>query len=229
MAKVVLITGCSTGIGRDLVQSLSQAGYSVVATARKVETLADVSAALKLPLDVTQADSVCKAVEKTVQRFGRIDILINNAGYGVQGAVEEVSVEQLHRMFDVNVYGAMRLIHAVAPLMRQQRAGRILNISSITGKLALPMNGTYAATKFALEALSDALRLELSPFGIQVVVIEPGPVKTHFADTAQTYAQEILSNPASPYRTLYNHAHQVMITMRQQECEPAIVSQVVQQ
>src|SRR5512141_2777207 len=119
MSKVILITGCSTGIGRDLAQRLTRAGYSVAATARKVETLDDIQAALKLPLDVTQEDSVCRAVELTHQRLGRIDVLINNAGYALRGAVEEVPVEQVQQMFDVNVYGVMRLIRAVAPLMRQ--------------------------------------------------------------------------------------------------------------
>lgn len=229
MAQVVLITGCSTGIGRDLVHRLSQSGYSVVATARKVETLDDLPAALKLPLDVTKAELVCQAVEHTCQQLGRIDVLVNNAGYALQGALEEIPVEPVQQMFDVNVFGVLRMIRAVVPLMRQQRAGRIINIGSIAGKLALPVNGTYSASKFALEALSDALRLELLPFGIQVVLIEPGAIKTHFDATVQAYAQAILSNPASPYQVLYQRGRQVTITMRQREPGPEVVSQVVQQ
>jgi NAD(P)-dependent dehydrogenase (short-subunit alcohol dehydrogenase family) len=229
MSQVVLITGCSTGIGRNLVQWLAQAGYSVVATARKMATLDDIQAALKLPLDVTQQDSVDQAVEQTVQRLGRIDVLVNNAGYALRGAVEEIPVEQVQRMFDVNVYGVMRMIRAVAPLMRQQGAGRIINIGSIGGKLVVPVNGTYSATKYALEALSDALRLELSPFGIQVVLIEPGNIRTSFMDTAQANAKTILTNTDSPYHALYQQYQQVMTAMRRQETEPEVVSQVVQQ
>ncbi len=229
MSKVVLITGCSTGIGRDLAQRLTQADYTVVATARRAEALNDLQAALKLSLDVTQPDSVNDAVAHTLQQFGRIDVLVNNAGYALRGALEEVSVEQVQQMFDVNVFGALRMIQTIAPHMRQQRSGRIINISSIAGKCSTPANGTYSATKFALEALSDALRLELAPFGIQVVVVEPGAIKTHFDETAQAHAQDILSNPASPYQPLYQKSDQFAASMRQQERGPEVVSQVIQQ
>jgi len=229
MSKVVLITGCSTGIGRDLAQRLASSGYIVVATARKADTLADLSVAMKLPLDVTQADSVCGAVAITLQQFGRIDVLVNNAGYTMQGALEEVSEKQTQQVFDVNVFGALRMIRTVVPQMRNQRSGRIINISSIAGKLSTPANGTYSATKFALEALSDALRLELAPFGIQVVMIEPGAIKTHFDDTAQARAKNILSNSASPYRSLYETSNQFAAGMRQNEPGPEAVSQVIQQ
>ncbi len=229
MSHVVLITGCSTGIGRDLAQRLTGSGYTVVATARRAETLVDLPAALKLPLDVTQPESVNQAIECVLQRFGRIDVLVNNAGYALRGAVEEISDEQVRQMFDVNVSGVLRMIRAVAPHMRQQRAGRIINIGSISGKLSTPVNGTYSATKFALEALSDALRLELAPFGIQVVLIEPGSIKTHFADAAQARAQAILANPSSPYQPLYQQDQYVMTTMRRHEPGPEVVSQVIQQ
>ena len=169
MSKIVLITGCSTGIGRDLAERLTRSDYTVIATARKVESLENLSVALKLPLDVTQPESIRHAVDCAIQRFGRIDVLVNNAGYAVRGAVEEVPVEQAQQMFDANVFGVMRMIQAVVPHMRQQKTGRVINISSVSGKLVTPANGTYSATKFALEALSDALRLELAPFGIQVV------------------------------------------------------------
>ena len=229
MSKVVLITGCSTGIGRDLAQRLTQAGYTVVATARNVETLNDAQAALKLPLDVTQPDSVFNAVAQILKQFGRIDVLVNNAGYALRGAMEEVSDEQVQRMFDVNVFGVLRMIRAVAPHMRQQGAGRIINISSIAGKLSTPANGTYSATKFALEALSDALRLELAPFRIQVVLVEPGAIKTQFDDTAQAHAQGILSNSASPYQPLYKMSDHAAASMRRGEPGPQAVSVVIQQ
>lgn len=228
MSKIVLITGCSTGIGRHLAQRLAQLGYTVVATARKVETLDDLTVALKLQLDVTQTDSVNQAIAHTLQQFGRIDILVNNAGYCMLGALEEVSEEQTQQVFDVNVFGALRMIRAVVPYMREQRAGRIINISSIAGKLSTPVNGTYSATKFALEALSDALHMELAPFGIQVVLVEPGAIKTCFDDTAQTHAQNIRLNSASPYRSLYKQSDQFAASMRKDEPGPEVVSDVIE-
>jgi len=228
MSKVVLITGCSTGIGRHLAQRLNQLGYTVVATARKLETLDDLAVALKLPLDVTQKDSVNRAIALTLQQFGRIDTLVNNAGYTMLGALEEVSEEQTQQVFDVNVFGALRMIRAVVPHMRTQGSGRIINISSVAGKLSTPVNGTYSATKFALEALSDALQMELAPFGIQVVLVEPGAIKTRFDDTAQTHAQNILLNSASPYRSLYKQSDQFAASMRKDEPGPEVVSEVIE-
>ena len=229
MSKVVLITGCSTGIGRHLAQRLTQSGYTVVATARKAETLDDLSVSLKLPLDVTQSDSVKAAVARTIQQFGRIDILVNNAGYSMLGALEEVSEKQTQQVFDVNVFGALRMIRAVVPYMRKQRAGRIINISSIAGKLSTPVNGTYSASKFALEALSDALHMELAPFGIQVVLVEPGAIKTRFDNTAQLRARDILLNTVSPYQPLYKQSKQFAAGMRKDEPGPEVVSEVIEQ
>jgi NAD(P)-dependent dehydrogenase (short-subunit alcohol dehydrogenase family) len=229
MSQVVLITGCSTGIGRDLAQRLTQAGYTVVATARKMETLDSLQATLKLQLDVTRGESIRQAVDCVIERFGHIDVLVNNAGYAVRGAIEEIPVEQAQQMFDANVFGVMRMIQAVVPYMRQQKTGRIINISSIVGKLVTPANGAYSSTKFALEAMSDALRLELVPFGIQVVLVEPGSIKTQFHTTVEANAQEIFSNPDSPYRTLYEQYQKVTADMRKQEAGPSAVSKVVEQ
>ncbi len=229
MSKVVLITGCSTGIGCHLAQRFAQVGYTVVATARKVETLDNLTVALKLQLDVTQTNSVNQAIALTLQQFGRIDVLINNAGYTILGALEEVSEEQTQRVFDVNVFGALRMIRAVVPHMREQRSGRIINISSIAGKLSTPVNGTYAATKFALEALSDALQMELALFGIQVVLVEPGAIKTRFDGTAQTLSQNILLKSASPYRSLYKQSDQFAASIRKDEPGPEVVSEVIEQ
>ncbi len=228
-SKIVLITGCSTGIGRDLAARLTRSNYTVVATARRPETLDDLSAKLKLPLDVTDAESIATAVHEVIQRYGRIDILVNNAGYAIRGAVEEVPEEIVRAMFDVNVYGVMRMVQAVVPHMRRQREGRIVNIGSVAGKLVLPVNGAYSATKFALEALSDAMRLELGLFGIQVVLIEPGNIRTNFAETAQAHAGKIFSNPDSPYRPLYEKYVRLMTRMRNNDPGPEVVSAVVQQ
>jgi NAD(P)-dependent dehydrogenase (short-subunit alcohol dehydrogenase family) len=229
MSQVVLITGCSTGIGRDLVQHLKQANYTVVATARHVETLADLSADLKLPLDVTCAESIAHAVEATLQQFGRIDVLVNNAGYAVPGAIEDIPDERMRQLFDVNVFGTVRLIRAVLPGMRQQRAGRIINLSSIAGRFSAPVDGLYSASKFALEALSDALRLELLPFGIHVTLIEPGPIRTEFARTALAQSNNLLTNAASPYHTLYQHYLQAAPALRRNEPGPEVVSRAIQQ
>src|SRR5512140_543738 len=228
MSKVILITGCSSGIGHCLAERLTQSGHIVVATARSIDALNDLPAAQKLPLDVTNLDSVKLAVASTIGQFGQIDVLINNAGYTMLGALEEISDQQTQQVFDVNVFGALRMIRAVVPQMRKERTGCIINISSIAGKLSTPANGTYSATKFALEALSDALRLELEPFGIQVVVVEPGAIQTRFDVTAQAYAQDILSNTASPYRSLYQQNEKFSADMRKNEPGPEAVCHVIE-
>jgi NADP-dependent 3-hydroxy acid dehydrogenase YdfG len=218
MSKVVLITGCSTGIGRDLAQHLTQAGYQVVATARHAESLDGLQAKLNLSLDVTREDSVNEAVASVLKEFGRIDVLVNNAGYALLGALEEVSDKAIQQMFDVNVFGALRMIRAVAPHMRRQGSGRVLNISSIAGKVSTPVSGAYSATKFAL-----------APFGIQVISIEPGAIKTHFDETAQLHAQGILSNSSSPYQPLYQKSEEFGESMRNQQFGVEVVSEAIQQ
>jgi NAD(P)-dependent dehydrogenase (short-subunit alcohol dehydrogenase family) len=229
MSQVVLITGCSTGIGRDLAQRLTRSGYRVVATARRVESLDGLSAALKLPLDVTQPASVAKAVEETIRQLGRIDVLVNNAGYAVYGAVEEVPDGQVRQIYDTNVFGVLHMVRAVAPYMRKQGSGRIINISSLVGRLPFPVNGVYSSTKFAIEALSDALRLEMADFGIRVVLVEPGAIQSAFGGTAQSHTQERLGNPDSPYRTLYQNFEKMANGMHRQAAGPDAVSKVVQQ
>lgn len=156
-------------------------------------------------------------------------MLVNNAGYAVRGAVEEVPVEQAQQMFDANLFGVMRMVQAVVPHMRQQKSGRVINISSVVGKLVTPANGIYSASKFALEGLSDALRLELAPFGIRVILVEPGSIRTQFHSTVEANAQQIFSNPGSPYQPLYGQYQKVTDGMRQQEAAPEAVSRVVQQ
>lgn len=225
----VLITGCSSGIGHTLAQRLGQTGYTVIATARHPETLADLPVTLALPLDVTDPTSVAAATEEVVRRFGRIDVLVNNAGYALRGALEEVPVEDVQAMFDVNVFGVLRMIRAVVPHMRQEGSGRIINLSSIAGKCSTPGTGAYSATKFAVEALSDALRWELAPFGIQVVLIEPGSISTSFEATAQANSRSILAKASSPYHALYEHAATFAASMRRQGAGPEAVSRVIEQ
>ena len=228
MSQVVFITGCSTGIGRDLAIKLTNSGYTVVATARNVNAMQDLDVALKLPLDVTDLVSIQTAVDSIMLRFGRIDVLVNNAGYAQIGPLEELSDKQIQQMFNVNVFGVTRMTRVVVPHLRKQKSGRIINISSIAGKMVTPVNGSYAASKFALEALSDALRWELKPFNIQVILIEPGAIKTNFDQTVHTYGDEILSNPTSPYLPLYRKYQQVSDGMRGQEPGPEVVSKVIQ-
>ena len=200
---VVLITGCSTGIGRELCKILFDKGYTVVATARNVEALKDLSASLKLSLDVTQKESIYAAINEVISRFHKIDILVNNAGYSIRGALEEINVKSAKSMFDVNVFGIINMIHAVVPEMRKKQSGKIINIGSISGKFVQPINEAYCASKFAVEALSDALRLELYSYNIQVTVIEPGPVKTNFFNTLVGNSSDLMSNPNSCYSRFY--------------------------
>jgi NAD(P)-dependent dehydrogenase (short-subunit alcohol dehydrogenase family) len=179
------ITGSSTGFGRILAEEVLNAGGNVVATARKVEQVADLEQkypgrALALPLDVTKQEQVDAAVAKTLERFGRVDVLVNNAGYGVIGAIEEVSEAELGPMYETNVFGLLRVTRAFLPQLRRQRSGHILNLSSIGGLTAAPGWGLYQSTKFAVEGLSEALAQEVAPLGIKLTIIEPGPFRTDF-------------------------------------------------
>jgi short-subunit dehydrogenase len=202
--KVVLITGCSSGIGRELSRVLADKGYTVVATSRDMAAVKDLPVSLKLPLDVTKKESIEAAMNEVIAHFGRIDILVNNAGYSIRGALEEISVESMKSMFDVNVFGIINMIQAVIPKMRQNHSGKIINIGSISGKFTQPINGAYCASKYAVEALSDALRLELYGQNIQVTVIEPGPIRTNFFKTMDEHSGNLLTNPTSSYTSLYN-------------------------
>jgi len=186
VSKAVLITGCSTGIGRATAERLAGAGWTVYASARRADTIADLTArgCKTLALDVCDEESMRAAVAAVEQAEGAVGVLVNNAGYGQEGVVEEVPMDVVRRQFETNVFGLTRLIQLVLPGMRRQGWGKIVNLSSMGGRLTLPGGGFYHATKHAVEALSDALRFEVRPFGIDVIVIEPGPIKTRFGDTA---------------------------------------------
>ena len=199
-SKAVLITGCSTGIGRATAIHLARTGWTVYATARRRTAIADLESerCRLLELDVCDDASIRAAVQAVEGAEGAVGVLINNAGYGQQGPVEEVPMEEARRQFETNVFGLLRLTQLVLPGMRRQRWGKIVNMSSMGGRLTLPGGGLYHATKYAVEALSDALRFEVRPFGIDVIIIEPGPIKTQFGDTAlQTMADT--NAEASPY------------------------------
>ncbi|MCX5786714.1 MAG: oxidoreductase [Elusimicrobia bacterium] len=182
MAEIVLVTGASSGIGRATAELLLKKGYTVYAGARRIDKLKELEplGAEILSLDVTDEASLNNAVDTVFRAEGRIDILINNAGYGAHGAIEDVPMSEARRQFDVNVFGLARLTQLVLPIMRKQGSGKIINISSIAGKLTTPLGGWYHATKHAVEAYSDALRLEVGRFGIKIIIIEPGPIKTEW-------------------------------------------------
>ncbi|MBX5142412.1 oxidoreductase [Rhizobium lentis] len=184
--KTALITGASSGIGNATTQKLLQEGYRVYVAARRVEQMQELAqrGAVAVPLDLTKDEEIVAAVERIVAERGSIDILINNAGYGSYGAIEDVPVDEGRRQFEVNLFGLARLTQLVLPKMRENKFGKIVNITSIGGKIYTPFGGWYHATKHALEGWSDTLRLETKAFGIDVVIVEPGGVKTEWGHIA---------------------------------------------
>ncbi|UFU02741.1 oxidoreductase [Ruania suaedae] len=184
--KVALVTGASSGIGEATARRLAGLGFTTYAAARRSERMQPLAAAgiRTLDLDVTNEASSSAVVERILEQAGRIDVLVNNAGYGSYGAIEDVAISEARRQFEVNVFGAMRLAQLVSAPMREQRTGRVINVSSMGGRIHTPLGGWYHATKFALEALSDCLRLELRPFGVDVVVIQPGGIRTEWGPIA---------------------------------------------
>ncbi|MEA2310031.1 MAG: hypothetical protein QOG86_1999 [Thermoleophilaceae bacterium] len=191
-SKAVLITGCSTGIGRATAERLAGKGFTVYATARRPDSIADLAekGCKTLALDVTDEESMAAAVKTVEAAEGAVGALVNNAGYSQSGAIEDVSMDSVRRQFETNVYGLTRMCQLVLPKMREQHYGRIVNISSMGGKLVFPGGGVYHGTKHAVEAISDALRFEVRGFGIGVSIIEPGLIKTEFANAATTSIEE---------------------------------------
>ncbi len=190
--KVALVTGASSGIGQATALSLHEAGFLVYGVARRtdrMQTLRD-SGIKTLAMDVTDEDSTSFGVKQILAEVDRIDVLVNNAGYGSYGAVEDVPLEEARRQFEVNLFGAARLIQLVLPTMRARGTGTIINISSMGGKIYTPFGAWYHGTKFALEAVSDCLRIETKPFGIDVVVIEPGGIRTEWSGIAADHLRE---------------------------------------
>jgi NAD(P)-dependent dehydrogenase (short-subunit alcohol dehydrogenase family) len=185
ISKAVLITGCSSGIGRATAKQLAANGWTVYATARRPESIADLAEAgcQTLPLDVTDEDSMQAAVAEVEKNEGAVGVLINNAGYSQSGTIETVPMDKVRRQFETNVFGMVRMIQLALPGMRRQGWGKIVNISSVGGKLTLAGTGFYNASKHAVESLSDALRFEVGGFGVDVIIIEPGLITTEFANT----------------------------------------------
>ena len=194
MEKVALVTGSSSGIGYETSLALAREGYFTYATMRdlkKQETIKKIAAEENLPLkvielDVDNDDSVQNAVKTIIEEKQRIDVLVNNAGWGIWGTAEDVSIEEFRAQFETNFFSVVRMIQKVAPIMRKQGTGDIVNISSIAGRIGFPVSTAYISSKFAIEGLSESLRYELGPFGVDVIIIEPGVIKTNFFDSMKT-------------------------------------------
>lgn len=227
MERTVLVTGCSSGIGRATAEAFLEEGWTVVATAREPGDIADLERAgcLTRELDVTKPAQCQEVVDWTIEETGRLDCLVNNAGYAQTGPIEEIPPRRLHRQFDVNVYGPHRLLRAALPHMRAAEAGTIVNVSSVTGRLSTPGNGAYAASKFALEAMTDALRGEVAPFDIDVVLVEPGPVETEFEDRAQ--AEMASLDRTGGYESLYEALDDVETLTSVGRVPPSTVAEVI--
>jgi NAD(P)-dependent dehydrogenase (short-subunit alcohol dehydrogenase family) len=199
-SRVILLTGASSGFGRAIAAALAQDGHRVIATSRGGMP---VEGTTHLALDVTDEASVAAGIEEVIRTVGRIDVLVNNAGLGIAGAIEDTTVEEARTQFDANLFGLHRMCRAVLPTMRRQGGGRIINMSSLAGQIAIPFQGFYSASKFAIEGYSEALRMEVRPYGIRVCMIEPGDFATAFTANRRMSAA---STPASPYFQLCDSA-----------------------
>jgi len=196
--KVALVTGASSGIGMEAARELAAEGFIVYGAARRVDRMSPLADAgiRTLEMDVTREESMKAGVAEIIEKEGRIDVLVNNAGYGSYGAIEDVDLDEARYQFEVNVFGAMALTQLVLPQMRKQSSGTVINITSMGGKIYTPLGGWYHGTKFALEALSDCLRIETKPFGINVVVIEPGGIRTEWGGIAADKLREVSGDGA---------------------------------
>lgn len=204
--KVWLVTGCSTGFGLEIARLVLQRGDYLVATARRLDNLTELKPQvegqlLSLQLDVTQAENVSRVVRATIREFGRIDVLVNNAGYGLTGAVEEASDEEIREQFDTNVFGTLRLTREVLPFMRSQGGGFVIAISSVAGLVSTPGMGLYNGSKYAVEGIFEALALEAAPLGIRVTIVEPGAFRTQFAGTSMKLTKSIAAYDATVGQT----------------------------
>ena len=233
--EVALITGASTGIGRATVRALAKKGFRVFATARRDESVRELRTEGRdlgyeaLELDVERDESVDAAIKHILAEAGSIDVLVNNAGYGLIAPVEAVTPEMLRQQFETNVIGAHRMVRAVLPAMRARGRGTIVQISSVVGLVAMPLYGAYSASKFALEALSDSLRLEVASFGIRVVLIEPGPIRTEFSSTSHKISDPLLESERSlPYAGIIKKTQEARARSRKMAgLGPAVVADTI--
>lgn len=225
--KVAIVTGASSGIGEITVSRLMEAGYKVYAGARRVERMRDLASAgaVVKALDVTVTQSIVEFVNAVIEAEGRIDVLVNNAGYGSYGAVEDIPLAEARRQFDVNLFGLSEMTKATLPTMRAQQSGTIIHIGSIGGKMWSLLGGWYQASKYALEGLADCTRNELRPFGINVVLIEPGGVKSEWRENVI----EIIRNTSGsgPYKKIANAAIKFFEGAESLEIEPKLIADVI--
>jgi short-subunit dehydrogenase len=226
--KVILITGASAGMGKEFAKALLEDGHIVYGAARRVDKMSDIErlGAKIMAMDVTDDVSMVSGIQAIEKAEGRIDILINNAGFGSFGAVEEVCMVDARYQLEVNVFGAARLMQLVTPGMRDNHYGRIINISSMGGKLAMPMAGWYHASKYAIEALSDSMRNEVEKFGIDVVVIEPGAVKSEWGDIAMDHLQNVSGQGV--YSKLVNALIKMNKGLEKKLSEPVVIARLIQ-
>jgi short-subunit dehydrogenase len=220
--KVVLITGVSSGIGEATARLLAQRDFTIFGTSRNPSGVEPIPGVEVLPLDVCSDESVNKCVDTVVERAGRVDILINNAGYGLGGVIEEVTVEEAKAQFETNFFGVVRMVRRVLPIMRKQGSGQIINISSGLGLSSLPFVGLYSASKFALEGYTEALRHEVKPFHIRVSLVEPGYIGTKFFDNEQ-----LAGNPISDYDPWRQRASEAVKKHIEKALDPARVAECI--
>ena len=231
--KVALVTGSSSGIGFETCLTLARNGFLTYATMRNLnnsEKIKSVATKEGLPirvvqLDVTEDRSINDAVHSIASDVGKIDVLVNNAGYGLNGAFEDLAMEEIKTQFETNLFGVIRVTQAVLPIMRKQKSGIIINISSAAGRFGYPGESAYVSTKFAIEGLSESIVYELEPFGIRVVLVEPGPIRTNFADGM--VATKKSQNPNSPYLEIMKKLNAVLASIRENASSPDLVAKVV--
>ena len=227
MKKTVLVTGASAGIGKATAIYLAQNGYNVYGAARRTDKMQGLTThGIKtIALDVTKEDSVVACVEQIFKEAGSIDILVNNAGFGLEGAIEDLPMEDARYQFEVNVFGAMRLAQLVLPKMRENKYGKIINISSVGGKIAFPLGGWYHASKFALEALSDSMRNEVREFGVDIIVVEPGATKSEWGIVATDILLKVSGHTA--YKDLTAKTHNLFTRLSNDVADPIIIAKLV--
>jgi NAD(P)-dependent dehydrogenase (short-subunit alcohol dehydrogenase family) len=231
--KVAIVTGSSSGIGREIALILARNEFTTYATMRNIEKsleLKSIADKEKIPLrfvqlDVTEDNSVNSAIQTMHNEAGRIDVLVNNAGYALTGAFEDISIEEIKAQYETNVFGLVRTTQAVLPIMRKQKSGLIVNISSGIGRFGIPTTSAYVSTKFAIEGLSESMSYELEPFGIKTIIIEPGVIKTNFLNSMKLAKKS--RDPSSPYKQLMKGVESGMNKMIENGSSPEFVAKIV--
>ena len=234
MKQVAIITGCSSGIGYETSILLAKNGFKTYATMRNIEKgdkLKDIAEKENLDLkiiklDVTDDYSIKNAINEIIRETSRIDILVNNAGNNIAGTVEDLSIEEFKEQFETNFFGLVRVTKAVLPIMRNQNSGIIVNLSSIVGKMAIPLNSAYTSSKFAVEGFSESVRYELEDFGIKVILIEPGVIKSNFYENIKM-SKNSLTDPNSPYQPITQKIFEAFLSMIQYAFPAKIVAEVI--